>query len=416
MEHRTVDRERNLFVEDAIALAERVARDCSIHIDAQAVLRSRASSAQTIKVIFWNDQGQMISDAMGKGLGNQALASGIFEAFEHAALWHKLPGQANENCLEVLPVSSLESIDSLYGYARHVYADRPQPVVEFQTVLGPEFELSDEVTIYPRTAIDNSLPLSEDLGKLLPLSHYASTTGYAAGTSLEDAVVHAVNELIERDAESQFILQSGRRTIEPNYVELGPDDHLFELYQELSESCGMSAQILLLDSVAGFVFAARAMTCSGQWIAGFGCSGDPEAALERALTELQQSVYADSTGLDWADEGGADLSNLNRFPRMRQAAEGNFALPDGPATPFARILSKHRGSTEINLCNQLISRGFPVLARLLWCYRIDLRAVYVVQVVVPGLERLSSLVFGRPLVPAGRLKTRANVDFLLSQS
>lgn len=77
--------ERSIDVSQAIEIAYRWARQADIECQTETVYVSQSTSSITVNSSLLRD-GRVLSQASGKGMGDAALASAIFEAIEHAAI------------------------------------------------------------------------------------------------------------------------------------------------------------------------------------------------------------------------------------------------------------------------------------------------------------------------------------------
>ncbi|MFL1902944.1 TOMM precursor leader peptide-binding protein [Streptomyces tauricus] len=118
----------------------------------------------------------------------------------------------------------------------------------------------------------------------------ATSNGAAAGTSLEDAVVHGCLELVERDA---VALWWYNRTRQPGVVLDGRDEWITRTRASL-RAMGRSVWALDLTSDLGIpvvaAVSARIGTPAEDIVLGFGAHFDARIALRRALTELNQML------------------------------------------------------------------------------------------------------------------------------
>ncbi|WP_160149009.1 YcaO-like family protein [Arcanobacterium ihumii] len=258
--------------------------------------------------------------------------------------------------------------------------------------------------------MDISIDLDANPVKIAPLSAYANSSGTAAGLTIEDAALHALNEIIERDAESQFLLDVYRNPDRIRTVVLESQDPLNQNIKHISDLSNGSVSIYLLESLAGFVFCAATEPRNNEGILGFGSSQYPRLALIRALTELQQYYCATERGATWQDEGGFPLEQLSKYPNMQRIATRIFPL-DG----FSSIDFDHIQKDQIALespVDTLKQKGFTSYARLAW--QSEDKQVCTVQIIVPGAESLCNLVLGRPILPTGRLHNTSNIQYLRS--
>ncbi|WP_325159877.1 TOMM precursor leader peptide-binding protein [Actinophytocola sp.] len=217
---------------------------------------------------------------------------------------------------------------------------------------------------------------------------FADSNGCAAGSSLEDAALQGLLELVERDA---VALWWYNRTRAPG-VDLDSFgdpwlDDLREVY------AGLGREVWVLDVTSDFgipvmVAASRCVTGPAEDIMfGFGAHLDPRVALHRALTELNQlmpQIIDGGSGdryrcqdLDavhwWRTATVANQPYLRPDPRVRQRIPGDYAY-----TPEPDILAEvHDVSRRIE------SRGLEVLVLNQTRPDVD---IPVVRMIVPGMR------------------------------
>ncbi|MET9502683.1 TOMM precursor leader peptide-binding protein [Streptomyces sp. NPDC006622] len=118
----------------------------------------------------------------------------------------------------------------------------------------------------------------------------ATSNGAAAGTSLEDAIVHGCLELVERDA---IALWWYNRTRQPG-VALDAGDPWITRLRTVLRDMGRTVWALDLTSDLGIPVVAAVSARTGgpaeDLALGFGAHFDPRVALRRALTELTQML------------------------------------------------------------------------------------------------------------------------------
>lgn len=141
----------------------------------------------------------------GKGKGSEAVASALFEALEHYCLFISgsqalVRARLGEHLLDAeiiegSPLFSLLSVRQAPPLSRVMFKGLLLPEVEIRApafLFDPQFKSSSaRETVYLRMS---------------GFSRYATNSGTAAGTTLEDAQLHALMELIERDALSIELL------------------------------------------------------------------------------------------------------------------------------------------------------------------------------------------------------------------
>lgn len=118
---------------------------------------------------------------------------------------------------------------------------------------------------------------------------HVTSNGLAAGNTIEEATLHGLFEVIERDVLQRDYLGEGRRRtlIDPLSVLDGYCRGLVHRFL----SVGMFLEITLVDSAYGIPVCAAYIWSEDYPLlfAGSGCHRDPHIALSRALTEAAQS-------------------------------------------------------------------------------------------------------------------------------
>ncbi|TDP96599.1 TOMM precursor leader peptide-binding protein [Labedaea rhizosphaerae] len=215
----------------------------------------------------------------------------------------------------------------------------------------------------------------------------ADSNGNAAGSSLEDAVLQGVLELIERDA---VALWWYNRTPQPGIDLDAFADPWIEELREVHAGLGRAVWAIDLTADLGVpVIAALsrrvdAGTDTQEIMLGFGAHLDPKVALRRALTELNQmmpSVLAenrygcgDGEIIDWW-RGATTENQPYLMPAVDVPAKGPADFEYQPRTDL-------REDIEF-LHNRLRADGMQLL--VLDQTRPDI-GLPVVKVVVPGLR------------------------------
>ena len=151
----------------------------------------------------------------------------------------------------------------------------------------------------------------------------SNTNGLASGNILEEAILHGIFEVIERDAWSIFELTH------KNYAQIDLDSIESELITDIIdrfESEGV--KIKLMDFTADVKIPTIAASAddtitkdAGLLTLGMGTHLDPEVAILRALTEVAQSratqingAREDTVRADFAREAGYErMKRINRF-------------------------------------------------------------------------------------------------------
>lgn len=207
---------------------------------------------------------------------------------------------------------------------------------------------------------------------------------------MEEAVLQGFLELVERDAVAIWWYNRLRRPA----VDLAsaPDPYAQDL---LSHYASLRRELWALDVTSDIglptiaALSRRVDKAEEDIIYGFGTHLDPNVALSRALTELNQSLEAVPSATGPASSrtyrGGADAV---RWWRSVRTVDAEYLTPDSEAAPRRLQDFGNQASDDlckdIHLCQRLAkSRGIEIL--VLDQSRPDV-GLPVVRVVAPGLR------------------------------
>ncbi len=259
-------------------------------------------------------------------------------------------------------------------------------------------------------------PLAQDTTNYRALQRYASNSGTAIGASDNEAILHAANECIERDAVSLFLLdQFYYENHSPLRRVARPSDHdvLGRLWSDAEAEIGSDIVLVEISSefLARTFLAFSTAPDTLPRVFGSGCSLDARHGAWRALTELVQLHHAASE---------PELSNAQRhltpFPRLLRCLrfdpcpllnlceQQTVALPDATVEPplaeqidlLAKDLHRHGRSLGISRLHQ------TTLGTTL------------VNVVIPGLERFFVVSSGNVVVAQARGRRLENRQELMA--
>ncbi|MET8849128.1 TOMM precursor leader peptide-binding protein [Amycolatopsis sp. NPDC004625] len=213
-----------------------------------------------------------------------------------------------------------------------------------------------------------------------PPSLFPDSNGNAAGSTLEDAVLQGMLEVVERDA---VALWWYNRTRHPAVdLDASGDPWIAELRRAYAE---LGRELWVLDVTADLgvpVFVALSRQTGGPREAimlGFGAHLDPAVALRRALTELNQMMPAVLDGWD----GGGDPDAV-RWLRDATVANQPYLVPDPAPGVRHDDLSAPDLLADVKLVQaRLEAAGLEVF--VLDQTRPDI-GLPVVKVIVPGLR------------------------------
>ncbi|GAA2650840.1 YcaO-like family protein [Streptomyces spororaveus] len=175
----------------------------------------------------------------------------------------------------------------------------------------------------------------------------ATSTGLACGNTRDEALLHALFEVVERDVLYRDGQVGGRQRtlIAPGTVE---DPHGREVIGRLA-AAGMSLEISLVDGPYGLPVCLAYLWSEDYPVvfAGGGCHGSPAIAFTRAVTEAAQSRLAAIAGTRDdlpSDPGSFDAIAFRPAPSAGLApwpqAAARFAPVGGTFTEQARAVAR----------------------------------------------------------------------------
>ena len=265
----------------------------------------------------------------GKGITkNHAKASAMMEGFER----YSAERQENDDTT----IAKISEISEKGNYIDPKSLNLPKELekkdisdmniewsISHDLITGKDYYIPTNAIFHPYTH-DNSV---KSLFK-------SNTNGLASGNILEEAVIHGIFEVIERDAWSIFELTH------KNYSQIDLDTIGNELICETIEKFESEGiKIKLMDFTADINVPTIAASAddtitkdAGLLTLGIGTHLDPEVAVFRALTEVAQSratqingAREDTVRADFAREAGYErMKRINRYYFRQEETQINF--------------------------------------------------------------------------------------------
>ncbi|MBP0932475.1 YcaO-like family protein [Streptomyces sp. KCTC 0041BP] len=268
-----------------------------------------------------------LTTSQGKGAtGLLAKLSAVMEAIE---LWHleqPLPIAARGPAAEVAPHCPVAALPMTVPYPDHTLR---QMVWEWTSGTGLVSGLDQ---LLPADLVRCRARRPEWSPDLLR----ATSTGLACGNTRDEALLHALFEVVERDVLYREEADGGnwRTFIAPGTVE---DPHAREVLDKLA-AAGMSLEIAMVHGPYGLPVCVAYLWSEDLpgVFAGGGCHSVPAIALTRALTEAAQSRL---TAISGTRDDLTSAPNSTGTPAFRPAqtnglvpwpdATGHFTRADG---------------------------------------------------------------------------------------
>ncbi|MFD9483662.1 YcaO-like family protein [Streptomyces sp. NPDC059991] len=260
-----------------------------------------------------------LSTSQGKGATPLlARLSAVMEAIE---LWHveqPLPVAAYGPAAEVAPNCPVAALAMTVPYPERTLA---RMVWEWTPGTGL---LGGERALLPCDLVRRRVQRPQWSPDLLR----ATSTGLACGNSRDEALLHGLFEVVERDVLFRDGQAGGRRTlIDPCTVD---DPHGREVIARLA-AAGMGLEIALVDGPYGLPVCVAHLWSEDYPVtfAGGGCHSLPGIALTRALTEAAQSRLTAIAGT--RDDLPSNPGSFGTSPRRPPQTVGHASWPQATA-------------------------------------------------------------------------------------
>lgn len=351
---------------------------------------------------------------LGKGDSEAARVGALFEALEHHLSGIDGLAEGVPRVRRASEVSHDETLrpDVAVGLLGEL-PDGPLGCAPYRVVTtGAEIDVPLFLSM-PDYLDEEADALRDGLGDRYDyagVSRYSSNNGWASGVDPVEAAVHALNEIIERDALSLLLVEQflGRHAAPLTVIDPGslPDD-LGLLVTAAQDIIGQPLYLIDMTSDLG-VPAILAYLPAGDGrparIRGCGASLSRHYAIARAVTELVQ-VYRAS---DIRNSQGAFsyLAPARRdwtgpYPSLQACYRLDLRSRLADATVVTYRSTEAPGSVDEHfrrLIDILTARGFTPLQRNHYVTT----NLAVVNMFVPGLERFVLVTDGQVVVPGRR--------------
>ncbi|MGW7260715.1 YcaO-like family protein [Streptomyces sp. NPDC054834] len=311
-----------------------------------------------------------LSTSQGKGATDLlAKLSAVMEAIE---LWHveqPLLVAAHGPARDVGPHCPLTALPLTVPYTERVLER-----MMWEWTAGSGLVSGDKVLV-PVDVVRRRVQRPEWSPDLLR----ATSTGLACGTTRDEALLHALCEIVERDVLYRDGQPGGQRRtlIDPGTVDA---PYARQVIDRLT-AAQMALEIALVDGPYGLPVALAYLWSEDlpMVFAGGGCHTSPVIALTRALTEAAQSRLTVISGT--RDDLPSEPASADHVPTFRPAQQtGLVAWPQATAGLTSACGGFAEQVTEIARRVQRVTRHEPVALDL----SDPADPVHAVQVVAPG--------------------------------
>ncbi len=349
--------------------------------------------------------GKSVERGNGKGLGIQSVLSAQYEALEH---YLAVSQSLNSDGVSDHSLSELEA-----GIDRAVL---PLPFREclqknFYDVSLPwkscAHIISGKLGYLPLIQVNPFLEIpKKDL-----LAKFCSNNGTAAGSNFNEAAIHGISEIIERDALSLFLYSSF--VAQRHHVKLVKKNsiprYLLELLSYAEKVHGDDLIILDITSDLGIPVFLASFTKQSLPIQPFGsgCSLNSVYALERAILEaIQAKEILDQKEIQ---RQKVILERFRRWPSFRRCAK--MFLPEiADELQKEEFVSNNPGTSPQILFDMLVSnlqlRSIDIYTTVIF----ESEGFSCVKVTSPQLEQFHLCQHGYFTIPGERIRTKFKHD------
>ncbi|TCD54582.1 hypothetical protein EJ419_03000 [Alloscardovia theropitheci] len=355
------------------------------------------------------DSLQIDSDSSrGKGRGLESIASGLYELLEHITFDSESNYWENKSLERirgdsVLDLAGIGSRDTDYTFENIMsgrFASLPSEYCGGRST--GEFEAHEESLI----------------------RCYYTNNGWASGASISEATLHALNELLERDATSQALLSNVMGTVRGKL--LVPEDNILKNIQDaIKELTSSNVFILSVPSLSGFTVLSICLAEDTNGLPHIGCGSSQFKgyATYRSLLELWQELCADKDFTDYEERERTHRLKIliQNFPNLHGALLFNRYLQqdaqlDEEAVTYDLTNTMELPSVEeqiTNIVSNLSKNNISVWRRVAFQAKNSDSSGFcnpsVVQIVAPGLERFHIIRHGYPVELIGRLRNHDSI-------
>ncbi|UIJ69587.1 YcaO-like family protein (plasmid) [Bacillus cereus] len=361
----------------------------------------------TTHITLRNAQNEVVSSGTGKGLGETSEIGALFEALEH----YYTEKDALHNCC-TFPSHRIPEIETfnreciiqlLYTEREDVLLCRKYTSLKKnkQHVWYPLFITN------PYYAENVTHP--DDSFNYKKLKRYSSNSGIAIGSTFYEALIHATNEVIERDAWSLFLLKhyyyQNKSILQIMDLNTFPSELKTLMKNAVSE---IGKNIILLNiTTETNIPTILAVSLNGNIpYVGLGTSLYLEYAITRAITELVQTCHMIRLFPEQANEERvAILEALKEYPQHYRCAEFNTQRlwnVESRQVSFDSICSFPHQSLEKyiqELKIRLNDCGFDIYYSILASFNNN---THIVNTLIPNMERFFLNYEGYFVLPSDR--------------
>ncbi|MBA8827809.1 ribosomal protein S12 methylthiotransferase accessory factor [Saccharopolyspora lacisalsi] len=346
----------------------------------------------------------------GKGHTDAARVGAVFEAIEHYTSRHPElhhadiaphPAGTVAEALGPDPITAVLAADPEVpvGCVRYHAAEEPQHELLAPAALSVPYYCAEDHADQRRTLGDHA--------DYRVLARYASNSGSAIGTSHNEALLHALNEAIERDALSLLLVRAflAERAYRPQVLDVDTlPGELVEMTTAVENHLGDSVWLVEITTDIGVptVLAyTPPSTHHPRHRRGLGTSLSRHHAIYRALGELLQGELVGEVTLT---EQLAHLADYHTGLHRCATFDLGAHLAHAETIPYRPTPGHQAPADQVEaVLAHLRAAGYTAYTRTLGQHTLP-----IVHALVPGLERFMTILQGVLNLPGPRAHHHRN--------
>ena len=251
------------------------------------------SNNLTLKIIqcdLLNYQNKKVSTGMGKGINFEPILGAVFEALEHYTYENQKISTRRMSLKETLLNNAILLEDVAIKVALKENIHKKILVTRFSNIYQNKSDL-----YYPTSLIDTNVN-DNNINYNSHIYQYSSNSGYASGSTISEAMLHSINELIERDSFSKLLIKYGMNKDEDIIayqidIQTLPKK-LYKLFKDIETTTNGTLSLVKINNKFQIPTYVAILKNKRKYIFplyGAGTSLIEEYAVERALTEVFQA-------------------------------------------------------------------------------------------------------------------------------
>jgi len=370
--------ERNLPVERAILNAENILNNLPITYSVNKIFLD--SGLYTTIVTIYDKNNQYVTQGNGKGIGQQSIASALYEALEHYILEKYFPTESKS-----LTISQIISQNRALSTEAPLYEMmRQNPNYLLECILFKEFDSENEM-YYP------TFLLSPEHRLLPEYMDYSSNNGVACGSDLNESLLHGICELIERHSLSKLYINL---ISNPNFKMKQLDKktlptNILSLITKVEDNYSLTLEIYDIRYFPEIPVYLTLIRRGPIPIHGSGCSLSSNYALERSILECMQQLH-----LNDSENIAEDTAIINLF------SESNEILRALQFNADNILISYNHQENDVENCD--VTHLFSVVKDLLhrkghhiFYHVLEMKKnIVCVKIIIPGFEKFHLIRYG----------------------